>query len=189
MTLRLYNTLTRQREEFRPRPGIDRIGMYVCGPTVYDYAHIGNARPFIVFDVLYRLLKRSFPGHQVTYVRNITDVDDKIIQAAEETGEAIDAITSRTTDAFHADMAAIGNLTPDVEPRATDHIRQMIQQWGGGLIGLELNSSADFGLECLPLLQREDVLEPRFFILSLQRQPAIFDDSGVFNQPWHIRVP
>ncbi|MCW5699957.1 MAG: cysteine--tRNA ligase [Rhodospirillales bacterium] len=123
MILQFYNTLTRRKEEFQPLvPG--RVGMYVCGPTVYDYAHIGNARPVVVFDVLYRLLKHVFP--QVTYVRNITDVDDKIINTHNETGEAIGAITNRTTRAFHEDMAALGALAPDIEPRATQHIDQMI---------------------------------------------------------------
>ena len=97
--------------------------MYVCGPTVYDYAHIGNARPFVIFDVLYRILKRKY--EKVTYVRNITDVDDKIIDASNNSGEDIDLITSRTIDAFHKDMMGIGNLPPDVEPAATNHISQM----------------------------------------------------------------
>ena len=168
MTLRLYNTLTRRREEFTPRPGIDEIGMYVCGPTVYDYAHIGNARPFIIFDVLYRLLKQSFPAHNVTYVRNITDVDDKIIQAADESGEAIEVITLRTTDAFHADMAAVGNLTPDVEPRATDHIPQMISliqrlldnghaYFTNSHVLFETTAMADYGQ--LSRNKRDDILE------------------------------
>ncbi|HLI11288.1 MAG TPA: cysteine--tRNA ligase [Alphaproteobacteria bacterium] len=123
MPLTLYNTLTRHKEVFAP---LDpwRVRMYVCGPTVYDFAHIGNARPVVVFDLLYRLLKRRYPT--VVYVRNITDVDDKIIAAAEERGEPIDALTARTTDAFHADMAALGALVPDVEPRATQHIPAMI---------------------------------------------------------------
>jgi cysteinyl-tRNA synthetase len=97
MTLSLHNTLTRRKEPFTPLvPG--RVGLYVCGPTVYDYAHIGNARPVVVFDVLYRLLKRLYPA--VTYVRNITDVDDKIIAAHAATGEPIASITERTTAAF-----------------------------------------------------------------------------------------
>jgi len=125
MTLQLYNTLTRQKEAFQPISN-DTIGMYVCGPTVYDYAHIGNARPVIVFDVLARLLRHAYPDAGVTYVRNITDVDDKIIAAHQETGQPIEEITKRTTDAFHADMAALGNLPPDVEPRATGHIAEMI---------------------------------------------------------------
>jgi cysteinyl-tRNA synthetase len=98
--------------------------MYVCGPTVYDFAHIGNARPVVVFDVLYRLLRLVYEGN-VTYVRNITDVDDKIIAAAKESGEDIDAVTARTTKAFHQDMAALGTLPPTHEPRATQYIEKM----------------------------------------------------------------
>ena len=123
MTLTLHNTLTRKREPLEPvRPG--HVGMYVCGPTVYDFAHIGNARPIVVFDVLYRVLKRLYPS--VTYVRNITDVDDKINEASRQSGEPIETITARTTKAFHEDIAALGALPPDVEPRATAHIAQMI---------------------------------------------------------------
>ena len=120
----LHNTLTRRREPLEPvRPG--HVGMYVCGPTVYDFAHIGNARPIVVFDVLYRVLKRLYPS--VTYVRNITDVDDKINEASRRSGEPIEAITARTTRAFHEDIAALGALPPDVEPRATAHVPQMIE--------------------------------------------------------------
>jgi cysteinyl-tRNA synthetase len=123
VTLRLYNTLSRKKEDFVPLdPG--NVRMYVCGPTVYDLAHIGNARPVVIFDVLYRLLKSEFP--RVTYVRNITDVDDKIIVAARDKGIAIDKLTADTAKAFHADMSALGALAPDVEPRATQHIAQMI---------------------------------------------------------------
>ena len=123
MGLVLYNTLAREKQPFEPLvPG--RVGMYVCGPTVYDYAHIGNARPVVVFDVLYRLLKREFA--EVTYVRNITDVDDKIIDAARASGEKIASITERTARAYHQDMAALNALTPELEPRATDHIPQML---------------------------------------------------------------
>ncbi len=123
MTLTLHNTLTRKREPLEPvRPG--HVGMYVCGPTVYDFAHIGNARPIVVFDVLYRVLKRLYPS--VTYVRNITDVDDKINEASRQSGEPIETITARTTRAFHEDIAALGALPPDVEPRATAHIAEMI---------------------------------------------------------------
>ena len=123
MTLALHNTLTRRREPLEPvRPG--HVGMYVCGPTVYDLAHIGNARPIVVFDVLYRVLKRLYPT--VTYVRNITDIDDKINEASRKSGEPIESITARTTKAFHEDIAALGALPPDVEPRATAHVPQMI---------------------------------------------------------------
>ena len=121
--LRLHNSLTRQRETFVPADAA-HVRMYVCGPTVYDLAHLGNARPVVVFDVLARLLRRLYP--RVTYVRNITDVDDKINARAAESGEPIGAITARTTADFHADMAALGALPPDVEPRATAHIAQML---------------------------------------------------------------
>ncbi len=126
MTLTLYNTLAREKQEFTPLDA-NGIGVYICGPTVYDYAHIGNARPVIIFDVLFRLLMHVYGDDAVTYVRNITDVDDKIIAAHQDTGEDIGSITSRTTEAFHADMAALGNLEPSIEPRATDHISQMIK--------------------------------------------------------------
>ncbi len=122
--LRLHNSLTRRRETFVP---IDpaHVRLYVCGPTVYDLAHLGNARPVVVFDVLARLLRRLYP--RVTYVRNITDVDDKINARAAESGEPISAITARTTAEYHADMAALGALPPDIEPRATAHISEMIE--------------------------------------------------------------
>src|SRR5215472_1777820 len=125
MSLTLYNTLTRSKEPFEP---IDpkRVGLYVCGPTVYDHAHIGNARAVVAFDVLYRVLRHQYGIDHVRYVRNITDVEDKIIAAARENGEPIDALTRRTTAMFHEDMAALGNLPPNVEPRATGYIRQMI---------------------------------------------------------------
>jgi len=121
--LYLYNTLSRQKEVFTPIDALN-VRMYVCGPTVYDFAHLGNARPVVVFDTLYRLLKRHYS--RVTYVRNITDVDDKIMAKAHETGETIEDITRRTTQAFHDDMAALNTLSPDIEPRATAHIQQMI---------------------------------------------------------------
>ena len=120
----LHNSLTRRKERFAPLDP-QHVRMYVCGPTVYDLAHIGNARPIVVFDVLSRLLRTLFP--KVTYVRNITDVDDKINARAKESGESIGAITARTTADFHADIAALGALPPDVEPRATGHIGEMIQ--------------------------------------------------------------
>jgi cysteinyl-tRNA synthetase len=121
--IQLYNTLTRSKVELKPRDE-QNVRMYVCGPTVYDLAHIGNARPVVVFDVLYRLLRLVYEGN-VTYVRNITDVDDKIIAAAKESGEDIDAVTARTTKAFHQDMAALGTLPPTHEPRATQYIEKM----------------------------------------------------------------
>jgi cysteinyl-tRNA synthetase len=143
MGLTLYNTRTRTKEEFRPLDPA-HVRMYVCGPTVYDYAHIGNARPIIVFDVLYRLLKHTYePGSEglsrttnvqnakVTYARNITDVEDKINARAAELypdlppEEGIRKLTTETTAQFHKDVAALGCLPPDIEPRATDHIDEM----------------------------------------------------------------
>lgn len=127
MALTLYNTLTRSEEAFTP---IDpsNVRLYVCGPTVYDYAHVGNARTFSAFDLLARLLKHLYP--RVTYARNITDVDDKIIDRSHRSGEPIDGVTARTTAQFHADMDALGLLRPDIEPRATTHIPQMIAMIG-----------------------------------------------------------
>ncbi len=118
-----HDSRARARRPFVP---IDpaNVRLYVCGPTVYDLAHLGNARPVVVFDVLVRLLRHVYP--RVTYVRNITDVDDKINTRAAESGEPIGAITARTTADFHADMAALGSLPPDIEPRATAHVPQML---------------------------------------------------------------
>jgi len=130
MELKLYDTLTREKRIFTP---LDRsnVRMYVCGPTVYDFAHIGNARPVIVFDVLFRLLRHLYGAEHVTYVRNITDVDDKInARAAEEypalpLNEAIRKVTETTDRQFHEDVAALGCLPPSAEPRATEHIAEM----------------------------------------------------------------
>jgi cysteinyl-tRNA synthetase len=124
MELKLYDTLTREKRAFVP---IDpaNVRMYVCGPTVYDFAHIGNARPVIVFDVLFRLLRHRYGAAHVTYVRNITDVDDKINARAAERGIPIRALTEETYANFKADVAALGCLAPTVEPRATEHIEEM----------------------------------------------------------------
>jgi cysteinyl-tRNA synthetase len=121
----LHNTLTRRKETFTPLDATN-VRLYVCGPTVYDLAHIGNARPVIVFDVLYRLLRHLYGPAHVRYVRNITDIDDKIIAASKESGEAIRDLTERTARIFHEDAAALLALPPDVEPRATEHLPQMI---------------------------------------------------------------
>ena len=122
--LKLYNTLTRRKEEFVPLDA-ENVRMYVCGPTVYDFAHIGNARPVVVFDVLFRLLRHIYGEKHVTYVRNITDVDDKINARAAEEGVSIRTLTERTAKQFHEDIAALGVLPPTVEPRATEHIEEM----------------------------------------------------------------
>jgi cysteinyl-tRNA synthetase len=122
--LMLYNTLTRRKEVFVPLDA-QNVRMYVCGPTVYDYAHIGNARPVVVFDVLFRLLRHMYGAKHVTYVRNITDVDDKINARAAEEGVSIRDLTERTARQFHDDIKALGVLPPTVEPRATEHIEEM----------------------------------------------------------------
>jgi cysteinyl-tRNA synthetase len=124
MELKLYDTLTREKRVFQPLDPAN-VRMYVCGPTVYDFAHIGNARPVIVFDVLYRLLHHIYGEKHVTYVRNITDVDDKINARAAERGISIRDLTEETYRNFKEDVAALGCLPPDVEPRATEHIEEM----------------------------------------------------------------
>lgn len=124
MTLSLYNTLSRRQETFTP---IDptHVRFYVCGPTVYDRAHIGNARPVVVFDVLFRLLQSLYP--KVTYARNITDIDDKIIKASHEKKISIEQLTTKTIRQYNEDMAALMALPPTITPRATEHIQEMIQ--------------------------------------------------------------
>ncbi|MGY3040577.1 cysteinyl-tRNA synthetase [Rhodanobacter sp. TND4EL1] len=123
MPISLYNSLTRRNEPFAPLDP-ERVTMYLCGPTVYNYVHIGNARGPVVFDVLVRLLRRHYP--QVLYARNITDVDDKINAAAQQQGVQIDAITNRFAQAYRDDMAGLGVAPPDIEPHATTHIAQII---------------------------------------------------------------
>ena len=121
--LHLYNTLSRRKEVFTPRKA-GEVGMYVCGMTVYDYCHLGHARVMVVFDMVQQWLRQS--GYQVRYVRNITDIDDKIIRRAKERGEAISALTERFIAAMHEDASALGVRLPDEEPRATRHIPQML---------------------------------------------------------------
>ncbi|MEE8515169.1 MAG: cysteine--tRNA ligase, partial [Alphaproteobacteria bacterium] len=198
MTLKLYNTLTREKAPFVPiDPGHVRI--YVCGPTVYDLAHIGNARPVVVFDVLYRLMRRLYP--KVTYVRNITDVDDKIIDAARAEDIPIDALTARTADAFHQDMAQLGTLEPDFEPRATEHIPQMIAMIeklittenayeAEGHVLFHVPSMADYGR--LSRRDRREMLAgARVEVAPYKRDPADFvlwkpsaDDQPGWDSPW-----
>lgn len=124
LTISLYNTLTKQKQLLEPIDS-SNVRMYVCGPTVYDYAHIGNARPVIVFDVLYRLLRHKYGAPHVTYVRNITDVDDKINARAASEGIDIRELTERTNQQYQDDMTALNCLAPNVQPRATEHIAEM----------------------------------------------------------------
>jgi cysteinyl-tRNA synthetase len=125
MTLRLFNSLSKTKDDFAPLDA-RHVRMYVCGPTVYDFAHIGNARPSIVFDVLFRLLRHDYGDAHVTYVRNITDVDDKINARAAERGISIRELTEQTARIYDEDMAALGNLHPTITPRATEHIAEMV---------------------------------------------------------------
>jgi cysteinyl-tRNA synthetase len=139
--LQIYNTLNRSKQVFKPiEPG--KVKMYVCGMTVYDFCHIGHARVMIVFDMVVRWLRAS--GYEVLYVRNITDIDDKIINRALENGELISALTNRFIDAMHADSDELGLMHPDQEPRATDYIKQM-QGMIGKLIENELAYRAEDG--------------------------------------------
>ena len=205
MTLTIYNTLTRRKEPFEPIDATN-VRMYVCGPTVYDFAHIGNARPVVVFDVLYRLLRQMYGEDHVTYVRNITDVDDKIIAAAKETGDDISAITERFTDAFHADMAALNALSPDVEPRATAHIPEMIALVetliaGGhayaadGHVLFAVSSMADYGK--LSRHSRAELIDgARVEVAPYKKDPADFvlwkpstDDQPGWDSPWGFGRP
>src|SRR3954470_18935070 len=155
MTLRLFNTLTKTKDVFAP---IDakNVRMYVCGPTVYDFAHIGNARPVIVFDVLFRLLRHTYGDAHVTYVRNITDVDDKINERAAERGISIRELTEETARIYEEDVAALGNLPPSVTPRATEHVGEMIAMIeeliaaghayeAAGHVLFDVSSKADYG--------------------------------------------
>ena len=161
MTLRFFNTLTKTKDDFVPLDP-KSVRMYVCGPTVYDFAHIGNARPAIVFDVLFRLLRHVFGDAHVTYVRNITDVDDKINARAAERGIAIRELTEETARIYNEDVAALGCLPPSVSPRATEHIAQMIaiiealvasghaypaasSDGSGGHVLFDVSSKADYG--------------------------------------------
>ncbi len=198
MDLKITNTLTREKEVFRP---IDpsHVRVYVCGPTVYDFAHVGNARPVVVFDVLARLLRHLYP--RVTYVRNITDVDDKINARARENGETIADLTERTAAQYHQDMAALGALPPDVEPRATHHIAQMIAlierlianghaYAADGHVLFAVPSMPDYGR--LSRRDRDELIAgARVDVAPYKRDPADFvlwkpsaDDIPGWDSPW-----
>ena len=177
----------------------EHVRVYVCGPTVYDHIHVGNARPIIVFDVLYRLLQHLYP--RVTYVRNITDVDDKIIVRAAERGEEIGALTERTIQQFHHDIEALGTLKPDIEPRATDHIKDMIKMIDVLLIHGFAYLAEQHVLFHVPALQdygrlsrrdRDDMVAgARVEVAPYKKDPADFvlwkpsmDDQVGWNSPW-----
>ncbi|MEJ1996510.1 MAG: cysteine--tRNA ligase [Limibacillus sp.] len=186
MTIKLHNTLTRREEDFRPIDP-DNVRLYVCGPTVYDLAHIGNARPAVVFDVLYRLLTEVYGKEHVTYARNITDVDDKIIKASLESGEPIESITKRTTQAYHEDMGALGCLPPTVEPRCTGHIPEMVAMIQ---VLIDKGTMKDYGGLSRRSLD-EMVAGARVEVADYKRNPQDFvlwkpakDDEPGWDSPW-----
>lgn len=197
MALYLHNTLTRSRERFEPaEPG--RVTMYVCGPTVYNFAHIGNARPPVVFDVLARLLRRSY---DLTYARNVTDVDDKINAAAAEEGVEIGVLTARYLAAYHEDMQTLGVLPPDVEPRVTDNLDSIVAMIeklvaaghayeADGHVLFAVGSFADYGR--LSGRDRDELIAgARVEVAPYKRDPADFvlwkpssDDVVGWDSPW-----
>ena len=204
--IRLTNTLTRTKEDFVPLDPAN-VRMYVCGPTVYDYAHIGNARPAIVFDVLFRLLRHVYGAEHVTYVRNITDVDDKINARAVRDfpdlplNEAIRKVTETTARQYEKDIAALGCLEPTVEPRATDNIDEMqkliasLQQRGnayaaGGEVLFDVGSMPDYGALSGRNLE-DNIAGARVAVDAHKRNPADFvlwklssDNEPGWESPW-----
>ncbi|MEH8168740.1 cysteine--tRNA ligase [Aeromonas veronii] len=206
--LKIYNTLTRQKEEFKPiHPG--KVGMYVCGVTIYDHCHIGHGRTFVAFDVVARYLR--YAGYDLTYVRNITDVDDKIIKRAAETRVTCDELTERLIGDMHADFDALGMVRPDIEPRATQHIEEIIELVqsllekehayvaDNGDVMFIVESYADYGklsgqdLEQLQAGARVDVVDakrnPLDFVLwkmSKPGEPTWESPWGPGRPGWHI---
>ena len=200
MPIHFHNTLSRRKEEFVPLDP-SRVRMYVCGPTVYDFAHIGNARPVVAFDTLYRLLRHVYGDGHVVYVRNITDVDDKIMAAAAARGEDIRVLTGRTAIAYGADMAALNALIPDHEPRATDYIAQMIAMIellvakgfgyaAEGHVLFNVPAMADYG--ALSRRSRDEmIVGARIEVAPYKKHPADFvmwkpssADQPGWDSPW-----
>lgn len=198
MTIKLSNSLSREKEEFVP---IDphHVRLYACGPTVYNFAHIGNARMAVVFDLLARVLRTQYPN--VTYVSNITDVDDKIMAAAQETGEEISTITEKYTKIYNDDMAALGVAAPDIQPKATQHIEDMIEiikqlidrghaYEGDGHVLFNVPSFPAYG-GLSGRSRDEQIAGARVEIASYKKDPADFvlwkpssDDEPGWDSPW-----
>jgi cysteinyl-tRNA synthetase len=209
MTLKLYDTMAREKRPFVPADP-DRVTMYVCGPTVYGYAHIGNARPVVVFDVLFRLLRELYGEHHVIYARNVTDVDDKINAKAADEGVDIRVITDRYLAAYEADMGAMGALTPTLQPRATENIEAMLEQIAAliergsayaaeGHVLFDTQSFADYGklsgrpLDDMVQVARVDPApykrHPADFVLwkpSKPGEPEWPSPWGAGRPGWHI---
>ncbi len=198
MTIQIYNTLTRKKEAFVPLDP-DRVTLYACGPTVYNYAHIGNARPAVIFDLLRQVLARRYP--QVIYARNITDVDDKINQSAADQGVAIEVISRRYTQAYHEDMDALGVQRPTIEPRATDHIADIIRMierllktdhayQAKGHVLFNVDSYSDYG-QLSRRDRREMIAGARVEVAPFKKNPADFvlwkpstPDQPGWDSPW-----
>ena len=196
--LKLHNSLTRKKQVFEP---IDpsHIRIYACGPTVYSYAHIGNARMAVIFDVLAKLLREIY--QKVTYVSNITDVDDKIIKASQNTGEEIDKITSKYTDIYNKDMASLGVAAPDIQPKATEHITHMIALIEKLIENGHAYESDGHVLFNVPSFEKygglsgrsrdEQIAGARVEVASYKRDPADFvlwkpssEDEPSWDSPW-----
>jgi cysteinyl-tRNA synthetase len=199
MSLRIYNDLHNKKEEFQPiEPG--KVRMYVCGMTVYDYCHLGHARMIVVFDVVYRYLKAR--GYDVTYVRNITDIDDKIIQRANERGEPFTELTRRFIDAMHEDLAALGVQEPSMEPRATEHIDEILEMiqklidnehayvTGSGDVYYSVTSFPEYGrlsgksIEDLQAGARVESSEEKRDPLDFALWKAAKPDEPAWDSPW-----
>ncbi len=198
MSIQIYNTLSRRKENFEPLDP-QRVTLYACGPTVYNFAHIGNARPAVIFDLLHRVLQRRFPA--VIYARNITDVDDKINQAAASEGVSIDVISQRYAAAYHQDMAALGVGRPTVEPRATEHIGEIIAMVetliergfayvGEGHVLFDVDQFPDYG-QLSRRDKREMIAGARVEVAPYKRNPGDFvlwkpstDEQPGWDSPW-----
>ena len=200
MTLAIYDTLAREKRAFVPADP-KRVTLYVCGPTVYNYAHIGNARPVVVFDLLFRLLRETYGARAVLYGRNITDVDDKINQAAIDQGVDISAITEKFAAIYNEDMAALGALAPTFQPRATAHIGEMVDMIGqlieaghaypaDGHVLFDTASFADYGQLSGRTLD-DMIAGARVEVATYKRNPADFvlwkpskPGEPVWESPW-----
>ena len=202
MNIKLYNTLAGKKQNFIPiNP--NRVTMYICGPTVYSYPHIGNARGPVIFDILAGLLKREY---ELIYVRNITDLDDKIYEAAKSEQSDVSEITERYTKIYHQDISALGVKDPDIEPRATDHIKEMIEMIEGllakgyayeneGHVLFSVDSYSDYG--SLSNRQHEDqIAGSRVAIAAYKKNPRDFvlwkpstPDLPGWESPWGVGRP
>jgi cysteinyl-tRNA synthetase len=212
--MKLFNSLTGKKEIFEPLDLESKIRMYVCGPTVYDRPHIGNARAVVVYDILYRVLKEIYGEENVVYARNITDVDDKINKAAKQRKVSIQDLTKEITDLFHSDMLALNNLKPDFEPKATENMAEIISMIekiiangkayvAKGHVLLDVNSienNDEYHYGVLSGKKMEDLIAgARVKVEDYKRDPRDFvlwkpsddedDESSKFDSPWGVGRP